>query len=145
MRVFPGRILTGQNRIKLRIDFIFELRGQGAERTGIDHVTAAVFENSVEQLEVLQGSSIGRVPAVLAEGVLESRRAFHAAILQGVFIAEEKVFTNLASTGNVGTASVFMMLHELLRSGRAKSGQKILCVVPESARFNASFALLTVQ
>lgn len=62
----------------------------------------------------------------------------------GLPISEEKVFTNLAQVGNVATASIFLMLRELLESGRAKTGQRILCVVPESARFNASFALLEV-
>jgi 3-oxoacyl-[acyl-carrier-protein] synthase III len=59
-------------------------------------------------------------------------------------LAEEQIFTNLATVGNVGTASIFCMLEELLTSGRAKTGQRILCAIPESARFNASFALLEV-
>jgi len=62
----------------------------------------------------------------------------------GLFVPEERVFTNLATVGNVATASVFLMLEELLTSGRAKKGEKILCSIPESARFNASFALLEV-
>ncbi len=62
----------------------------------------------------------------------------------GFPIPEERVFTNLSTVGNIGTASVFAMLEELLDSGRAKPGQKIFCVIPESARFNASFALLEV-
>lgn len=63
----------------------------------------------------------------------------------GFPIPEERVFTNLSTVGNIGTASVFAMLQELLDSGRAKTGQKIFCVIPESARFNASFALLEVM
>jgi 3-oxoacyl-[acyl-carrier-protein] synthase III len=62
----------------------------------------------------------------------------------GLKVDEERVFTNLSTVGNVGSASVFLMLEELLRSGRAKKGERILCAVPESARFNASFALLEV-
>jgi 3-oxoacyl-[acyl-carrier-protein] synthase-3 len=62
----------------------------------------------------------------------------------GVHVPEERVFTNLSTVGNVATASVFLMLEELLTSGRARKGERILCAIPESARFNASFALLEV-
>ena len=62
----------------------------------------------------------------------------------GLPIPDERVFTNLSTVGNIGTASVFAMLQELLDSGRATRGQKIFCVIPESARFTASSALLEV-
>ena len=62
----------------------------------------------------------------------------------GFPLREEQVFTNLSTVGNVGCASIFLMLEELLQSGRAKVGQKILCVVPESSRFNSAFAYLEV-
>ena len=63
----------------------------------------------------------------------------------GFPVPEERVFTNLSTVGNIGTASVFAMLQELLDSGRATPGQKIVCVIPESARFNTSIALLEVM
>lgn len=62
----------------------------------------------------------------------------------GFPIPFEKWFTNLATKGNTGSASTFIMLEELLRSGRLKTGETILCMVPESARFSAAYALLTV-
>jgi 3-oxoacyl-[acyl-carrier-protein] synthase-3 len=37
-----------------------------------------------------------------------------------------------------------MMIEELINSGKLKSGQKILLMVPESARFSYAFSLLTV-
>ncbi|HEY8190698.1 MAG TPA: 3-oxoacyl-[acyl-carrier-protein] synthase III C-terminal domain-containing protein, partial [Micavibrio sp.] len=52
----------------------------------------------------------------------------------GAMIDEEKWFTNLYSKGNTGTASIFIMLDELFHSGKLKSGEKILCHVPESGR-----------
>lgn len=58
-------------------------------------------------------------------------------------IAQKKWFTNLSSKGNTGSASIFIMLDELLKSGKVKSGHKILCFVPESGRFSSSFMLLT--
>ncbi|WP_394970392.1 3-oxoacyl-[acyl-carrier-protein] synthase III C-terminal domain-containing protein [uncultured Croceitalea sp.] len=62
----------------------------------------------------------------------------------GVEIPEEKWFTNLHSKGNTGSASIFIMLEELLNTKDLKDGQKILCMVPESGRFITSFMLLTV-
>lgn len=57
-------------------------------------------------------------------------------------IAEEKWFSNLATVGNIGSASIWVMLEEFLRSGRLKPGEKVLCVVPESGRAFVGFMLL---
>lgn len=59
-------------------------------------------------------------------------------------IPKEKWFTNLATKGNTGAASIYIMLDELLKSGKCKSGEKILCFVPESGRFSSGYMLLTV-
>jgi 3-oxoacyl-[acyl-carrier-protein] synthase-3 len=61
-----------------------------------------------------------------------------------VQIPQEKWFTNLSSVGNIGSGSIFIMLEELMNSGKLKKGQKILLMVPESARFTYSYCLLTV-
>lgn len=68
----------------------------------------------------------------------------HAMEKLGCFIPEEKWFTNLASKGNTGAASMFIMLEELFHGGRLRPGQKILCFVPESGRFSTAFMSLTV-
>jgi 3-oxoacyl-[acyl-carrier-protein] synthase III len=62
----------------------------------------------------------------------------------GAGIPFEKWFTNLRRCGNTGSASIFIMLDELCRSGQLKAGQKILCFVPESARFSVGWMHLTV-
>jgi 3-oxoacyl-[acyl-carrier-protein] synthase-3 len=59
-------------------------------------------------------------------------------------IPDEKWFVNLATVGNVGSASNFLMLEELSRSGQLQKGQKILMMTPESARFSYGYTLLTV-
>jgi 3-oxoacyl-[acyl-carrier-protein] synthase-3 len=64
--------------------------------------------------------------------------------LYGGGIPYEKWFINLYTVGNVGAASVYLMINELLHSGRLKKGEKILLLVPESARFSYMYALLTV-
>lgn len=60
----------------------------------------------------------------------------------GFEIPQEKWFTNLKTKGNTGSASIFIMLDEFLRTHRLASGQKVLCYVPESGRFSSSFMLL---
>jgi 3-oxoacyl-[acyl-carrier-protein] synthase-3 len=46
--------------------------------------------------------------------------------------------------GNVGAASVYMMIDELFHSGKLQKGNKILLLVPESSRFSYMYGLLTV-
>ncbi|MFN0317003.1 MAG: beta-ketoacyl-ACP synthase III [Burkholderiales bacterium] len=62
----------------------------------------------------------------------------------GAAIPEQRWFTNLESVGNAGSASIYLMLDDLLQSGRLKRGERILCFVPESARFSVYYMLLTV-
>lgn len=56
----------------------------------------------------------------------------------------EKWFTNLASKGNTGSASIYIMLDEFRRTVPLAPGQKILCYIPESGRFSSCFMLLEV-
>lgn len=58
-------------------------------------------------------------------------------------IDESRWFTNLEKIGNIGAASGFLMLEELLYSGRLRKGNRILLMVPESASFSYSFVHLT--
>jgi len=59
-------------------------------------------------------------------------------------IPKSKWFINLPTIGNVASVSPFAMLEELNRSGRVKKGDRILIMVPESARFSYAYSLLTV-
>lgn len=63
---------------------------------------------------------------------------------RGFFIPEEKWFINLPKVGNIGSASAFAMIEELMYSGLLKKGQKILLMIPESARFSYCYCMLTV-
>lgn len=62
----------------------------------------------------------------------------------GVELPQEKWFVNLTSVGNIGAASIFIALEELMNSGKLKKGQKIALTIPESARFSFANAILTV-
>ncbi|SJZ59269.1 3-oxoacyl-[acyl-carrier-protein] synthase-3 [Chitinophaga eiseniae] len=109
------------NMVKLGVQRFFELVDEGKfDAAGFDwlvcHYSSHHFKEKIIQL--------------LAKG--------------GVAIPEEKWFSNLYTVGNVGTASIFVLLEELLRSKPLKAGDKILCMVPESGRFITGFMMLTV-
>lgn len=61
----------------------------------------------------------------------------------GLPIPRERWFTNLTTKGNTGSASPYIMLDELFRSGRIQPGQKLLMFIPESGRFSSGFIHLT--
>jgi 3-oxoacyl-[acyl-carrier-protein] synthase-3 len=62
----------------------------------------------------------------------------------GALIPPEKWFSNLTTRGNVGAASIFVLLEELTRVRTLEKGQKILCNVPESGRALNGLMLLEV-
>lgn len=66
---------------------------------------------------------------LVAAGVVEA----------GLDIPQEKWFTNLVEKGNTGSASPFIMLDELFKSGRIQKGQRLLMYIPESGRFSSGF------
>lgn len=68
-------------------------------------------------------------------GLLESTAAM---------IPEEKWFSNLATVGNIGAASIWVMLDAFLKSGRAKRGERVLLIVPESGRAMVGFVMCEV-
>ena len=62
----------------------------------------------------------------------------------GIDIPQSKWFTNLSSVGNVGAGSPYLILEELFNSGTLKKGEKILMMVPESARVTYAHIMMTV-
>lgn len=63
---------------------------------------------------------------------------------KGIEIPMEKWFMNLKNVGNVGSASIYLMVEEIMNSGKLKKGDKLLLSVPESGRFSYAYAYLTV-
>jgi 3-oxoacyl-[acyl-carrier-protein] synthase-3 len=73
------------------------------------------------------------------------RDKVHAHMVKaGVDVPQERWFTNLPTKGNTGSASMYIMLDDLLRSGRLEKGQRLMCYVPESGRFATGFMHMTV-
>lgn len=62
----------------------------------------------------------------------------------GAAIPEHKWYTNLYTRGNTGCASIFIMLDEFRRTQTYQAGDKIICMVPESGRFNNAYMQLTI-
>jgi 3-oxoacyl-[acyl-carrier-protein] synthase-3 len=71
-------------------------------------------------------------------------RIFELLAKGGLHLPPERWFSNLTSKGNVGSASLFVLLEELWSSGRLRPGQRILVNIPESGRFSVAYAHLTV-
>jgi 3-oxoacyl-[acyl-carrier-protein] synthase III len=63
----------------------------------------------------------------------------------GFDIPQERWYTNLTERGNSGSASIYIIIDELRRSGLLRAGDKLLCYIPESGRFAAGYMQLTVM
>ncbi|HYM34174.1 MAG TPA: beta-ketoacyl-ACP synthase III [Steroidobacteraceae bacterium] len=62
----------------------------------------------------------------------------------GLDVPQDRWFTNLPYKGNIGAAAIYIIIDELVRSGKLKRGHRLLCYVPESGRFATGFMHLTV-
>lgn len=62
----------------------------------------------------------------------------------GCMIPDERWFTNIYEKGNVGAASIFLLIDDLMRSGRLRPGERIVLAVPESGQCIMACAGLTV-
>lgn len=71
-------------------------------------------------------------------------RLYEALKTVGIDLPLERWFINLPEVGNVGSASAYLMLEALMRSGKLKTGDTVLLSVPESGRFSYSYAFLKV-
>lgn len=62
----------------------------------------------------------------------------------GAGIPSDSWYSNLPEVGNVGSASVFLLLAGLMRDRSLTPGQRIVVMIPESGRFITAFMHLTV-
>jgi len=62
----------------------------------------------------------------------------------GFGIPQDRWFSNLTRKGNIGSAAIYLILEEMFYSGKLKSGDRLLCYVPESARFAVTWMHFTV-
>ncbi|MCF6306426.1 MAG: beta-ketoacyl-ACP synthase III [Flavobacteriaceae bacterium] len=71
-------------------------------------------------------------------------RLYDEMVKQDIEVPWDNWFMNLDKVGNIGAGSIYIMLEELVASGKLKKGDTILLSVPESARFSYAYAFLTV-
>ena len=121
---------------------------------------ALLLRQEVRLLDTVVKLGVDGALRLMAEGVLDLARLDHflchfssqhfvgriVELLQmaGASIAAEKWYTNLYHRGNTGCASIFIMLDEFLETKTVKPGETMLCMVPESGRFNTAYAHFTV-
>ena len=60
-------------------------------------------------------------------------------------IPHDRWFSNLKTAGNTGSASIFVMLDEFLKTKTVKPGEKILCFITESARFTSCYIMMEAE
>ena len=113
------------------------LLGENILIKGVDSLKMAIDKHGVKHTEVTY-----YLPHISSyyfkEGLYNEMKN------RNIEIPWDKWFMNLTKVGNVGSASIYIMLEELAKSGKLKKGDKILLSVPESARFSYSYAYLTV-
>jgi len=104
---------------------------------GAESMSDALSKNNItsEQIDYF-------LPHVSSHYFIEDLRKSLAE--KGIVLPKEKWFMNLSKVGNVGSASIYLALDELMNSDKLKKGDKILLSVPESGRFSFAYAYLTV-
>ena len=65
-------------------------------------------------------------------------------VSRNIHVPYDRWYLNLPEVGNVASASIYLMLRDLIATGKVRKGQRLLLMVPESARFSLGFALLKV-
>ncbi len=110
-----------------------------------ENVVPITFTQTLKKVIEKKGLEAGEIDYFLPHisSMYFYDKVYDALLEMGFEIPQEKWFTNLSTKGNTGSASIYIMLDELLKSGRVQSGEKLLCFVPESGRFSSAFILLT--
>lgn len=103
----------------------------------VNHIEECIRKHSFDPLEI--DYVIPHVSSMFFYGKLNEELQ-----KRKIGLPENKWFTNLTSVGNIGSASIFVALDELMCSGKLRKGNKILLLVPESGRFSYGTVLLTV-
>jgi 3-oxoacyl-[acyl-carrier-protein] synthase III len=111
-----------------------------------ENILPVALRRSLERIREKRGLKSGAVDWLLPHlsSYFFQQPIYDILADMGLETPYEHWFTNLDKKGNTGAASMYIMLEELCSSGRLKSGDRLLCVVPESARFSFAYMHLTV-
>ena len=151
--MYVGPAMNGEPRLKSWLDYPDV---QQAADAG-----AVNLRQDIRLLDAVVTCAVDGAVALAAEGRFNPRaldwlvahyssqrfldQSYDLAVRGGVELPRERWFSNLSTTGNVGSASIYLLLEELLRHPALAPGHQILCVVPESGRFQFGYMLLTVE
>jgi 3-oxoacyl-[acyl-carrier-protein] synthase-3 len=111
-----------------------------------DHIVPVTTWRTLEQVRKTRSLAPSDVDWVLPHfsSNLFRQPALDAFREAGFDIPDDRIRSNLSERGNIGSASVFVMIDDLMASGDLRAGDGILAVVPESGRFNTGYMLLRV-
>ena len=121
---------------------------------------ALLIRQDIRLLENIVKLGVDGTLRLIEEGLLDTQKLDHLLChysshhfksriyelldMAGARIEEEKWYSNLYTRGNTGSASILIMLDEFLQQDIAKVGDTMICMVPESGRFNVAYMHLTV-
>ncbi len=121
---------------------------------------ALLIRQDVRLLDHIVKLGVDGALRLIEEGLLETARLDHLLChysshhfrsrifdmleMCGARVEDHKWYTNLYTRGNIGSASIMVMLDDFLKEVPAKAGETLLCMVPESGRFNVAYLHLTV-
>lgn len=108
-----------------------------AVKLAVDHIEMALKKNKTQPNDIKYF-----IPHL--SSMFFYQELLHEIQERNIDLGEEKWFLNLTKVGNIGSASIFVALDELFKSGKLKKGDNILLLVPESGRFSYGTTLLTV-
>lgn len=109
-----------------------------------DNIVRYTVEKPLERLIAKHGLKAGSIDWLLphySSGFFRDKLSAGLANA-GLPVPQEKWFTNLPYKGNTGSASIYIILEEFMRTQAVKNGDLVLCYIPESGRFSTCFMLL---
>ena len=92
----------------------------------------------VRELCATHGVSLDSVDFFIAH---QANDRINAAVREALHLPEEKVPSNIARYGNTSSATIAILMDELLREGKVKRGQ-LLCFMALGAGLNWGAALM---
>ena len=101
------------------------------------------FLNLIEQ-DLVNVDQVDHVLCHFSSEYFKSR-IFEMLEKAGASIPESRWYTNLYTRGNTGCASLFIMLDEFRKTQNYREGDRIICMVPESGRFNNVYMLSLIH
>jgi 3-oxoacyl-[acyl-carrier-protein] synthase-3 len=132
---FPTEMWSKQSLFSIKQDV--KILGENILIKGVDSLKDAMIKNNVTPDDI--DFYLPHISSYYFKDGL-----FNEMEKQGVKIPWEKWYMNLTEVGNVGSASIYLMLEGLVATGKLKKGDRILLSVPESSRFSFAYAYLTV-